>query len=420
MDAIFRREFGPGGVDLPSSLADTKKGVVFSRHWGGDVASPERPDKPVRLAWNVQAAAGSYEIWALYAADVPKPVQVEINGQLLLEQALSETTFGEKPAFLTWVRQGIFTTGKSKFEVALSSTGKSFGFVKGLRLVPTEASAAIAPPATPPSFRELTKLERSGLVQAVAPAIRQLLARGVGTGDVTNALSALVEGIRRDLDDPQARQGFRGPLNGQVVRQRIFTGLDKLFRFDAFVETGSYLGTTTEMFATYERPVFSCENQAAYFYRAAARCAPFRNVTLTLEDSRSFLKEFASSHAGSFAIPFIYLDAHWYDDLPLPEEIEIVARAFPNFVIMVDDFQHPHFDYGYDKYPTGIELTLDYLLPRLAMRDELEFLFPIHPEHLETGPRRGTLVVVPKGLASQVLGSGVPLARTSAFEALKN
>jgi hypothetical protein len=415
MDAIFRRELGPGGVDLPSSSADTKKGVVFSRHWGGDVASPENPEKAVRLAWNVEAAAGTYEIWALYAADAPKPVRIEVNGQPVVEQALSETTFGEKPSFLTWVRQGVFSVGKSKFEVALASSGNSFGFVKGLRLVATEPGTAIAPSGTPSSFREPSKLERSDLVRALAPTIRTLLARGVATAAVTDALSALVEGIRRDLNDPQARQGFRGPLNGQIIRQKIFTGLDKLFRFDAFVETGSYLGTTTEMFATYERPVFSCENQPSYFYRAAARCAPFKGVTLTLEDSRTFLKEFTAAHAASFTIPFIYLDAHWYDDLPLPEEIEIVAQAFPNFVIMVDDFQHPYFAYGYDKYPTGIELTLDYLLPRLTMRDQLEFLFPVHPEHLETGPRRGTLVVVPKGLAPRILGSEVPLAPSSAF-----
>ena len=59
-------------------------------------------------------------------------------------------------------------------------------------------------------------------------------------------------------------------------------------------------------------------------------------------------------------LPFIYLDAHWNDDLPLPEEIDIIAKDLRNFFIFVDDFQQPDAGYGFDRYENGNELTLDF------------------------------------------------------------
>lgn len=415
MESIFRRELELPGVDLATIAATSCLGVVFSRHWGGEFASPENSRGPVRITWDITIVPGWYDVWAHYASEHPRPVNIELNDAVVLPGALGERTFGDKPAFATWVKQGRIKVSARTCSIALASTGDSFGFVKALRLVPATADDSHANSIVATCFRKLTPVERAGLISTTTSPIRKLLALGTSTSEIIEALTGLVDGVREDLNEPQARQGFRGPLNGQVIRQLIFTQLDKLFCFDAFVETGSYLGTTTEMFATYERPVFSCENQARYYYRAASRCAPMSNVTITLEDSRSFLKSFVNEQGSAFKMPFVYLDAHWYDDLPLPEEIEIIAGAFSDFVIMVDDFCHPKFAYGFDKYPTGIELTLDYLLPRLANRQDLEFLFPVHPEHLETGPRRGTLVIIPKHLCDRVLGSPVPIAPVSAF-----
>jgi hypothetical protein len=77
------------------------------------------------------------------------------------------------------------------------------------------------------------------------------------------------------------------------------------------------------------------------------------NITFEHDDSRSFLKKLANTKL-SMKIVFIYLDSHWYDDLPLREEIEIICNGWRHFVLMVDDFQVPgDSEYGYDEYVMG-------------------------------------------------------------------
>ena len=44
-------------------------------------------------------------------------------------------------------------------------------------------------------------------------------------------------------------------------------------------------------------------------------------------------------------------------------------------------------------------------------RSGLSFLFPSYPEHLETGPRRGTLIIAPVATANQLTSAGVPIFR---------
>jgi hypothetical protein len=68
---------------------------------------------------------------------------------------------------------------------------------------------------------------------------------------------------------------------------------------------------------------------------------------------------------------FVYLDAHWNDDLPLAEELEIVFGACPNAIVMIDDFNvwvrlHRHYNSvggGVDGFSTA---------PILADRSEAD------------------------------------------------
>jgi hypothetical protein len=38
---------------------------------------------------------------------------------------------------------------------------------------------------------------------------------------------------------------------------------------------------------------------------------------------------------------FFYLDAHWNEDLPLAEEIDLIFSRSPCAVVMIDDFEVP-------------------------------------------------------------------------------
>jgi hypothetical protein len=89
---------------------------------------------------------------------------------------------------------------------------------------------------------------------------------------------------------------------------------------------------------------------------------------------------------------FFYLDAHWGEDLPLREEIEIIFGNCPRAVVMVDDFKVPDDDgYRYDSYKNGESLTMDLLDPLSSLG--LTFYFPSLRSELETGGKRGCAVI---------------------------
>ncbi len=77
---------------------------------------------------------------------------------------------------------------------------------------------------------------------------------------------------------------------------------------------------------------------------------------------RAFLRLAAEILAPPLTWVFIYLDAHWEDDLPLAEELRIIAGAWRSAVVMIDDFQVSDDDgYGFDDFGPGKALTQSYL-----------------------------------------------------------
>lgn len=165
------------------------------------------------------------------------------------------------------------------------------------------------------------------------------------------------------------------------------------------METGTYLGTTTEFLAAAGCPVFSIEGQARNHGFARARLRRHGNVTLRLGDSREQLARlFDGPLAALLREPlFFYLDAHWNEDLPLAEELDMVFPRCQKAVIMVDDFQVPaDSGYGYDDYGPGKRLAAAYIAPAVA-RHGLTVFYPSTPSAEETGVRRGCVVLCVKG-----------------------
>jgi hypothetical protein len=136
-------------------------------------------------------------------------------------------------------------------------------------------------------------------------------------------------------------------------------------------------------------PVATVENHRRFYAYSRARFAGDSRVSVTLGDSRDFLRERTTTAAGQTA--FIYLDAHWGDDLPLREELQIIASAWRRAVVVVDDFAVPgDRGYGYDDYGPGKALVEDCLppLPGWAL------YYPTAPSEAETGERRGCCVLL--------------------------
>jgi hypothetical protein len=194
---------------------------------------------------------------------------------------------------------------------------------------------------------------------------------------------------------PERGRAWGGPFNGQTARQALFQALVTACRFQAIVETGTYLGTTTEAFADTALPVFTIEGQPRNFGFARARLKSRSNVTVTLGDSRTELTTLLDGRLSTLRDGplFFYLDAHWDEDVPLRKEIDIISRRCTNAVIMIDDFEVAG-DPGYifDDYGHGNVLRADYIAG-LVEAHALESFYPTTPSEQETGAKRGCIVL---------------------------
>lgn len=197
---------------------------------------------------------------------------------------------------------------------------------------------------------------------------------------------------------------YGGPFNGQSGRRAMVELLLERGGFGLIVETGTFRGSTTAYLARFNLPVRSCENQPRQYWTARSRFRGQRHVEIVQSDSVAFLRELARSGAFASGATFFYLDAHWYDHLPLAEELAVISAFSRDHVVMVDDFEVP-FDrgYGYDDYGPGKALTLDYLSGAQAG----EAFFPSLAASSETGWRRGSVL----------LGAGTGLSLLRELEA---
>jgi predicted O-methyltransferase YrrM len=181
---------------------------------------------------------------------------------------------------------------------------------------------------------------------------------------------------------PERSAGFGGPFNGQPARQALFHEIITHMRPQGIVETGTYLGTTTDFMAQTGLPIFTIETDRRRYGFVRARFMLGRhNVNPLHGDSRAVLRNLFDGPLSELSSRtlFFYLDAHWNDDLPLVEEIDIVFSRCPSAIVVIDDFQVP-FDagYGYDDYGPGKALAPQYIAPAVSAH-RLQAFFPSTP-----------------------------------------
>ena len=199
-------------------------------------------------------------------------------------------------------------------------------------------------------------------------------------------------------------------LNGQQKRKLVFDEITSAIKLEGIIETGTNLGFSTGYFAVKTGlPVFSCEIDPMRFNLSQKLLLPyFKNIHLYNSNSVEFLKDFS---ANSKSIYFFYLDAHWYNFLPLKQEIQIIADRWEQSVIMIDDFKvEGDAGYGYDDYGSVGTLTLGYIRA-LTTHLKLSCYFPVFPSYEETGFKRGYIILA-KGSISQTLDKLPSLKKT--------
>jgi hypothetical protein len=157
-------------------------------------------------------------------------------------------------------------------------------------------------------------------------------------------------------------------FNGQAIRAFILQNLARRFECTRFVETGTSFGHTAGYVnRAFGLPVISCELTAFRHWVSRLNLAPLPSVRLHQASSPDFLRRVLPSVAAD-ETPMVYLDAHWYEYLPLEDELEILAELCPRAVVAIDDFHIPHRPgFAFDEYP-GKRLDVDLIRGPLASR----------------------------------------------------
>jgi predicted O-methyltransferase YrrM len=217
---------------------------------------------------------------------------------------------------------------------------------------------------------------------------------------VRQRVADLIGPVRMGMVDyfrfPEMRERWGGPFNGQQARQALFHSIVQRCRPVAIVETGTYLGSSTEFMARiFASPIYSIEAVPRNFGFARMRLRSKKNVKLLLGDSRKSLAKLLSTDGSQYAGQpvLVYLDAHWGEDLPLSEELLSVYGSRWKAITVIDDFQVPDDDgYGFDDYGPGKRLAREYIADHMVRFNLSEF-YPTTPSSAETGYRRGCVVL---------------------------
>jgi glycosyltransferase involved in cell wall biosynthesis len=211
----------------------------------------------------------------------------------------------------------------------------------------------------------------------------------IGQHGLGRHLYELASAIDQTL--PVQPDWWSNAFNGQEGRSRLFLRLLDMLRPRVVVETGTFRGTTTAFIAShFARRILTCEIDSRWYLTAQAKLAAYANVEMHQMDSRTLLRTLLAEQPTGTII--YYLDAHWGEDLPLREEIELILGYGQPAVIMIDDFAVPADpDYRYDDYGPGKTLSVA-MLKGISPRDATLF-FPTLPACEETGARRGCAVI---------------------------
>lgn len=176
----------------------------------------------------------------------------------------------------------------------------------------------------------------------------------------------------------------KGPLNNQNLRKKLVQDLLKSYKPLLIIETGTFLGDTTEFLSKYSE-VVSIEKSKLFYYLSKSRFYNEKQIQIIHGKSESELKKIKNFEEKTF----FYLDAHWGDNLPLVFEIEHITNNYLNYIICIDDFAVPNdSSWSFDSYE-GVRLDIN-LFKNLNL-ENIKIYFPNYKSALESGEKRGSV-----------------------------
>lgn len=185
-------------------------------------------------------------------------------------------------------------------------------------------------------------------------------------------------------------QGFEGD---SFMKDRIKTLIDK-HKINLVIETGTYLGGTTNQLRQMAKEVLTIEINEAFQMEARETIQDHGNVTMLLGNSPEKLAEVFADKKTLKKRILILLDAHWGNVCPLHQEMAEIAKAGIKPVIVIHDFFVPGKTFGYDSY-NGKRFDLAFVqdsLNQIYGVDGFTFFY----NDIAEGARRGVIYVEPK------------------------
>lgn len=203
---------------------------------------------------------------------------------------------------------------------------------------------------------------------------------------------------------------FGGPVNGSTARAEVLRELIEYCGIERIVETGTFRGTTTEWFSSFGLPVISFEIIPRFAEFSRMRLKKRENVTVVTAESSEGLEKLIAAGADLEKPTLFYLDAHWYDYLPLRREYEMICEHFARPIIVVDDFEvEGDPDYAFGSYDVGT-INLDYMVkPEDSFPARI--YFPVTAARWETGARSGYVVITTDDEMASIIEERIPLLR---------
>ncbi len=137
-------------------------------------------------------------------------------------------------------------------------------------------------------------------------------------------------------------------FNADVNLQKIFKMLIDKHDPELILETGTYLGETTEYFCQFNKPVISTEIDKNIYTESRKRLNKYSNLTQLLGDSEKILRENFDLIKEKKIIGF--LDSHNLNDSVLERELILLKELKFNPILMIHDFYVPEKNFYFDTW----------------------------------------------------------------------
>jgi len=186
---------------------------------------------------------------------------------------------------------------------------------------------------------------------------------------------------------------FHLPFNGDNFIANNFLKLKEKFNIENAIETGTFEGGTTIFLAQNFKNVFSIECNVVSFIKAENNIKN-ANVNVNLifgksEEVLPFILNIVSNNT------IFYLDAHWYNDCPLKNELQLIKKFNLKPIIAIHDFFIPDSKkLGYDTY-NGQSFTYEWLKEDLDAIYDKKYNYFYNNDIESEGAMRGIIYIFP-------------------------